>query len=442
MFVHFSTPENFDLQSWWSTPAGCASAGVCIDASDYQINATLSTEADCQRPITGNVWVPATYSAHAWAHPTSTEDIPPVNGHSNSVAHVNLNDLWPRRAYHMGTSSYCMEISKAGTERCGGVFKRGDSSCDLENVEGTIREKHHEKYIEDPSVLGPKDRKKRTAVVPRNSTTGTPWPNCHYMRQSQGFTTLDGGKWWKEGFRVSVVPIASSGGTFWSALTEEAYPFMIVVLVLGALLIFGSLRMLFDACMVHHPYPTLGYFILRRYQEKRLLCRCCPKLFVSNIMALASILFVLLATLVLLAYKAAQGDPVPGHVLSVWALAILTIILQSSKLMQPHDEDMYADSALLGAAGVKSLAKSCDEIVLRMGLVDHFSLSSKDALKRVETAMMLEALSGVTIGKRARQAALDALEEVFATQKDVDAFRRMMLEMSRRGSVGERTEGV
>ena len=59
---------------------------------------------------------------------------------------------------------------------------------------------------------------------------------------------LDGGKWWKEGFRVSVVPIASSGGTFWSALTEEAYPFMIVVLVLGALLIFGSLRMLFDAC--------------------------------------------------------------------------------------------------------------------------------------------------------------------------------------------------
>jgi hypothetical protein len=66
------------------------------------------------------------------------------------------------------------------------------------------------------------------------------------------------------------------------------------------------------------------------------------------------------------------------------------------------------------------------------------SLSSEDPLKRVETAMMLEALAErVTLGKRAKQVARvtllektakktarDALAQVFATQKDLDAFCR------------------
>ena len=50
----------------------------------------------------------------------------------------------------------------------------------------------------------------------------------------------------------------------------------------------------------------------------------------------------------LLIYKAATGLPIPPHVLVMWALTIMTIVLQSGKLWQPTDEDMYADGALLG----------------------------------------------------------------------------------------------
>jgi hypothetical protein len=367
------------------------------------------------------------------AHPTATKDESPaiLDGDTTTTGQARF---WENRAYHMPTSSYCMRITTTADTCAGGVFRRGDASCDVETVQdetvgfqGEDKPRDHvQRYIDDAAVLAPHDD--HDVPVPKANTSHTaPWPNCHYMMQAQNFDTLDAGKWWKEGFRVSVVPIASTVGGPLSAFTEEAYPFLGVLGVVVVQLVTGSLYLLWGACRITHPYPTLGFFIARRHVEKQLMCRCCPALFLTNVMALLAIGYVVLGAIVLMIYKAATGSPIPPHVLVLWALTIMTIVLQSGKLWQPTDEDMYADGALLGTRGVAALAQGCANVTLKMGLADHLSLSSKDALKRVETAMLTEALAEHgALDDKAKEAAREALSEVFATAADVAAFRKVL----------------
>ena len=363
------------------------------------------------------------------AHPTATKDEGPAIL-DDDRATTGQARLWENRAYHMPTSSYCMPITTTADTCAGGLFRRGDASCDVETIgfQGEVKPRDHvQRYIDDAAVLAPHDD--HDAPVPKANTSHTaPWPNCHYMMQSQNFDTLDAGKWWKEGFRVSIVPIASTDGGPLSAFTEEAYPFLGVLGVVVVQLVTGSLYLLWGACRVTHPYPTLGFFIARRHVEKQLMCRCCPALFLTNVMALLAIGYVVLGAIVLMIYKAATGSPIPPHVLVLWALTIMTIVLQSGKLWQPTDEDMYADGALLGTRGVAALAQGCANVTLKMGLADHLSLSSKDALKRVETAMLTEALAEHgALDDKAKQAAREALSAVFATAADVAAFRKVLV---------------